>query len=211
MTIVAAKCQRVRAVRRSRPAGCPRRRDPPSASPRPPRPSSTRASGRGRWAPPTSARILSPDRATSGATSSTRWTRSGKRKWNKNSVCHSVADPDPQDPYVFWPPGSGSIRSGSRSFCNQAIIIINPTVLWLLYQDPDPLVRGERYGSADPEPNQNVKDPQHWLANPQEIPMAPYFAKIAKRKCQCFVISGQIKLNGLDFLTPWNMIKRKLF
>ncbi len=29
-------------------------------------------------------------------------------------------------------------------------------------QDPDPLVIG-RYGSADPDPYQNVTDPQHWL------------------------------------------------
>ncbi len=47
----------------------------------------------------------------------------------------SVADPDPQDPYVFGPPGSGSIRamygSGSRSFYNQAKILrrtLTPTV-----------------------------------------------------------------------------------
>jgi hypothetical protein len=28
-------------------------------------------------------------------------------------------------------------------------------------QDPDPLVRG-RYGSEDPDPYQNVTDPQDW-------------------------------------------------
>ncbi len=138
MTIVAAKCQRVRAARRSRPAGCPRRPGPPSASPRPPLPSSTRASARGRWAPPTSGRILSPDRATSAATSSTRWTRSGKRTWNKiQCLPQCCGDPDPQDPYVFGPPGSGSISKwpGSGSFYYQAKIVINAfcfvTSLWL--------------------------------------------------------------------------------
>jgi hypothetical protein len=57
------------------------------------------------------------------------------------SVVSSVADPDPQDPYVFGPPesvsgsnstryGSGS-RSGTASFCNQAkIVILNPTVFF---------------------------------------------------------------------------------
>ncbi len=48
---------------------------------------------------------------------------------------NSVADPDP---YVFAPPGSGSIsqRYGSGSFCHQARIVritLIPTVLWLLY------------------------------------------------------------------------------
>jgi hypothetical protein len=42
-------------------------------------------------------------------------------------------DPDPQDPYVFRPPVSAS---GSV---------------------------GQRYGSEDPEPYQNVTDPQHWI------------------------------------------------
>jgi hypothetical protein len=37
----------------------------------------------------------------------------------KVSVPASVADPDPQDPYVFGPPGYGS-GSGSGSFYNQA-------------------------------------------------------------------------------------------
>ncbi len=52
----------------------------------------------------------------------------------------SVADPDPSDPYVFGPPGSGSIsqryRYGSGSFYNQAKIVRKteiPTVLWLLF------------------------------------------------------------------------------
>ncbi len=29
--------------------------------------------------------------------------------------------------------------------------------------DPDPLVRAQRHGSTDPDPHQNVMDPQHWL------------------------------------------------
>jgi hypothetical protein len=56
-------------------------------------------------------------------------------------VIHSVADPDPNldpnpdpwDPYVFGPPGSGS---GSERFGSA---------------DPDP------------DPQQNVMDPQHWI------------------------------------------------
>jgi hypothetical protein len=51
-----------------------------------------------------------------------------------------VADPDPSDPYVFGPPGSGagpsSQRYGSRSFYHQAKIVrktLIPTVLWLLF------------------------------------------------------------------------------
>jgi hypothetical protein len=48
----------------------------------------------------------------------------------------SVADPDPSDPYVFGPPGSGSISqkfgSGSESFYQQAKMVrktLIPTVL----------------------------------------------------------------------------------
>jgi hypothetical protein len=43
-------------------------------------------------------------------------------KTNKQ-VLTSVADPDPKDPYVFGPPGSGSIsqRYGSGSFYHQNI------------------------------------------------------------------------------------------
>jgi hypothetical protein len=47
------------------------------------------------------------------------------------TVLTSVADPDPSDPYVFGPPGSGSTN--------------------------------QIYGSADPDPHQNVMDPQHWF------------------------------------------------
>jgi hypothetical protein len=48
-------------------------------------------------------------------------------------ISRSVADPDPSDPYVFGPPGSGSVsqRSGSGSFYHQAKIVRNtliPTV-----------------------------------------------------------------------------------
>jgi hypothetical protein len=50
----------------------------------------------------------------------------------------SVADPEPQDPYVFEPPGSGSSSTeyGSGSFYNQAKIVrktLIPTILWFLY------------------------------------------------------------------------------
>jgi hypothetical protein len=57
-------------------------------------------------------------------------------------LCSSVADPDPSDPYVFGPPGSGSISqrygSGSRSFYHQAKIVrktLIPTALYLLLFD----------------------------------------------------------------------------
>jgi hypothetical protein len=50
-------------------------------------------------------------------------------------VLHSVANPDP-DPYVFGPPGSGSVsqRYGSGSLYHQVKIVrktLIPTVLWL--------------------------------------------------------------------------------
>jgi hypothetical protein len=40
----------------------------------------------------------------------------------------SVADPAPYNPYVFGPPGSGSVsqRYGSGSFYHQAKIVENP-------------------------------------------------------------------------------------
>jgi hypothetical protein len=49
-------------------------------------------------------------------------------------IC-SVADPDPKDPYVFWPLGSGSVNvygSGSEFFYQQAKKLrktLIPTVL----------------------------------------------------------------------------------
>jgi hypothetical protein len=47
-------------------------------------------------------------------------------------------DPDPEDPYVFGHPGSGSVsqRYGSGSSYHQEKIVrktLIPTVLWLLY------------------------------------------------------------------------------
>ncbi len=52
-------------------------------------------------------------------------------------VTGSVRDPDPSDPYVFGPPGSGSIsRHGSGSFYHPEKIVRNtliPTVLRLLF------------------------------------------------------------------------------
>jgi hypothetical protein len=40
-------------------------------------------------------------------------------------VRFSVADPDPSDPYVSGPPGSGSVSQwyGSRSFYHQAKVV----------------------------------------------------------------------------------------
>ena len=42
---------------------------------------------------------------------------------NIGTVSISVADPDPQDPYVFLPPSSISQRYGSGSFYHQAKIV----------------------------------------------------------------------------------------
>ncbi len=56
------------------------------------------------------------------------------------TVSNSVADPDPPDPHVFGPPGSGSTSqrygsgSGSGSFYQHAKIVrtaLIPTILWL--------------------------------------------------------------------------------
>jgi hypothetical protein len=50
----------------------------------------------------------------------------------RNRLFGSVADPDPSDPYVFGPPGSGSISqmygSESGSFYHQAKIVIKPLI-----------------------------------------------------------------------------------
>ncbi len=55
----------------------------------------------------------------------------------------SVTDPDPENPYVFGPPGSGYVGQsyGSESFYQQA-----------------------KKGSPDPDPYQNVMDPQHFFS-----------------------------------------------
>ncbi len=55
-------------------------------------------------------------------------------KRQKKIITGSVPDPDPPDPRVFWPPGSGSTsqRYGSGSFYHHAKIIrktLNPTIL----------------------------------------------------------------------------------
>ncbi len=108
-------------------------------------------------------------------------------------------------PYVFGPPGSGSVspRYGSGNFYHHAKMVrktLIPTVLWLLYDllslknDVNVPSKskeknlekngfwlafwrsrtklagsgdgcgsiGQRQGSADPDPYQNVMDPQHW-------------------------------------------------
>ncbi len=89
----------------------------------------------------------------------------------------SVADPnpDPSHPYVFGPPGSGSISqrfgSGSRSWCHQAKIgrknLIH-TILWLLEDfkkphpdtNPDPLVWG-----IDPRIEIRIHTKMSWIRN----------------------------------------------
>ncbi len=66
------------------------------------------------------------------------------RLYIKLFVCSSVADPDPPDPHVFGPPGSGSgsisqkygSRSGSGFFYHHAKIVrktLFSTALWLLF------------------------------------------------------------------------------
>jgi hypothetical protein len=78
------------------------------------------------------------------------------------NVFDSVADPDPPDPHVFGPPGSGSgsisqrygSGSGSGSFCRQAKKV-GKTI-------------SQMYGSADPDPDppQNVIHPKmSWIRN----------------------------------------------
>jgi hypothetical protein len=62
------------------------------------------------------------------------WISTGIEEFETWYLLISVADPEPHDPYVFGPPGSGSIstRYGSGSFYNQAKIVrktIIPTVL----------------------------------------------------------------------------------
>ena len=57
----------------------------------------------------------------------------GKVEVGKFMVPASDADPDSDpDPYVFWPPGSGSIStrygSGSGSFYHQAKIVRKPLI-----------------------------------------------------------------------------------
>jgi hypothetical protein len=53
-------------------------------------------------------------------------------------VCDSVPDPDPPDPHVFGPPGSGSTsqRYGSGSFYHHAKIVrktLIPTIFLLFF------------------------------------------------------------------------------
>ncbi len=68
----------------------------------------------------------------------TRQPSSGRFSVGLIIVISSVADPDPPDPHVFGPPGSGSTSqrygSGSGSFYHHAQIvrkILIPTIFWL--------------------------------------------------------------------------------
>jgi len=90
-------------------------------------------------------------------------------------IFSSVADPDPPDPCVFGPPGSGSgtssLRYGSWSFCHQAKIVrktLIPNILVLLFDflslKTDVML--EKVGSGSRSwsgSHQNVRDPQHWF------------------------------------------------
>ncbi len=74
----------------------------------------------------------------------------------------SVVDPDPPDPHVFGPPGSGSTSqsygyiSGSGSFYHHAKIVRK------IGSESGSGSIIQMHGSADPDPPQNVMDPQHW-------------------------------------------------
>jgi hypothetical protein len=76
-------------------------------------------------------------------------------QWYKISVFTSVGDPDPQDPHVFGPPGSGSIsqryryRSGSGS----------GSFPFLLNVSSGSGSMSHGYGDPDPDSHQNVTDP----------------------------------------------------
>ncbi len=79
------------------------------------------------------------------------------------NLVNSVADLNPQDPYVFGPQGSGS-GTCSGSFYNQAKIVrkpLIPTVLWLLYDFLSLKNDINEVRGTDPDPYHNFTDPQH--------------------------------------------------
>ncbi len=92
----------------------------------------------------------------------------------KSSVADPNPDPpDPPNPHVLAPPGSGSISqrygSGSGSFYYQAKVIRKNldsycflTSFWLFISAGSESI-SQRHGSTDPDPDphQNVMDPQH--------------------------------------------------
>jgi hypothetical protein len=87
----------------------------------------------------------------------------------------SVGDPDPEpDPHVVEPPGSGSIsqKYGSGSGSGSYPFLKGKNIFFASLK---PIKKGvgsgvgsgfgsiyQRYGSADPNPHQNVTGPQHW-------------------------------------------------
>ncbi len=94
---------------------------------------------RWRWCPRPWSGVSWTSRANSSSPTSSPLTRrcSRDRRTFSRLVHTNVADPDPSDPYVFGPLGSGSIsqRNGSGSFYHQAKKVTKtliPTVLWLL-------------------------------------------------------------------------------
>ncbi len=123
-----------------------------------------------------------------------------------------VADPDPQDPYVFGPPGSWSIStrygSGSGSSCNQGKIVrktLIPTVLWLLYDFSSlknylnvASKRREKKGHwrkyQDPESDSDplVSNTAPLLAKPKEI-----FSGSADIDSRFLLLRGQGSGNGV--------------
>ncbi len=130
------------------------------------------------------------------------WMYLHKDIYKKNSV--PDPDPDPLDPHVFGPPGSGSTsqRSGSGSgslYHHEKIVrkTLTPSILWLflsfylwkmMYMYLQKVISkkncvkiyflleswrsmrkiagsgsiSQKHGSEDPDPPQNVMDPEHW-------------------------------------------------
>ncbi len=70
----------------------------------------------------------------------------------------SVADPgpDPSDPQVFGPPGS---KSGSITYLG--ILVSWRSMMKIAGSESASGSINQRHGSADPDPHQNVMDPQH--------------------------------------------------
>ncbi len=92
----------------------------------------------------------------------------------------SVADPDPSDPYVFEPPGSrfGSIYHQAKIVRKTWFVTFFfflslkndwnvPCFLLASWRSMRKIAGSgsisQRHESADPDPYQNVIDPQHWL------------------------------------------------
>ncbi len=97
---------------------------------------------------------------------------------NVKTLGGSVPDPDPPDPRVFGPPGSGSgiqiIRGiypdPDPSIIKQKMLetpwflcFVTTTFLLFIFEKwSGSRSISQRHGSADLDPHQDVMDPQHW-------------------------------------------------